>query len=539
VDVVQLLKVLRRRWIEVTLVMAVALGVAWLSTRVAPPGPPIRTYEASAVLLSSTEVTSFGTGTAVYNIQTIAALATVGEVPERVAGVLQFQGDPFDLAQQVQATGSPETGILRITATSTDPEEATTLANEFATQLVAFLGERTSATVTDQGKDLRERINTLKGEIAEFTQQIGTDPTGDEVLVAERDSRINAVTSLTALLQQLLTQSATGPGLVKIQDAVPIEVAGQVTFDVRSTGARLVLAALLGLVASVGIVLLLEKLDRRIRTREQAERSLDLPVLSEIPVVRKWTKARANIAVATEPKSAVADSLRLLAAAVTRRPPTPPQVILVTSPGPGDGKSTVVANLAATFAEVGKRVLVLSCDLRKPRIHSLFGVPNMSGLSEVLSNPADGNGSMLGRSKWRTPLSKVMLVPSGSVPAKPGELLSSDNMRRVLEEARGLADIVLVDTAPVLAAGDSAHLFPLVDAVLVIVRADKTLTTSAERASELLRRLKAPVVGALLNAASEAGLPRDYYEYYEATPDDQRRRGFGAVPALARLRGGR
>jgi capsular exopolysaccharide synthesis family protein len=539
VDVVQLLRILRRRWVEVTLVMAVALGVAWLSTRVAPPGPPVRTYEATAVVLSGSEVTTFSAGLSTYNVQTIAALTTVGAVPQRVAASLQYQGDPIDLAQQVKAEGDPETGLVRITATSTNPEEATTLANTFTDELLSFLSERTTETVNDQATDLRERIQRLRDEIADYTARIGTDPTGDEVLVAERDSRISAVTTLTAQLQQLLTQSATGPGLIKIQDAVPLEVAGQVTFDVSSTGARLLLAALLGLVASVGIVLLLEKLDRRIRSREQAERSLDLPVLSEIPVVRKWAKSRANIAVATEPKSAVADSLRLLAAAVTRRPPTPPQTILITSPGPGDGKSTVVANLAATFAEVGKRVLVLSCDLRKPRIHHLFGVPNMSGLSEVLANPADSNGSMLGRSKWRTPLSRVMLVPSGSVPAKPGELLSSENMRRVLQEARELADIVLLDTAPVLAAGDSAHLFPLVDAVLVIVRADKTLTQSAERASELLRRLKAPVVGALLNAAPEAALPRDYYQYYEATPDEQRRRGFGGVPALARLRGGK
>jgi capsular exopolysaccharide synthesis family protein len=539
VDLVQLLKVLRRRWIEVTLVMAVALGVAWVSTRVAPPGPPVKTYEATAVLLSGTEATTFLQSATTYPIQTIAALTTVGEVPKRVAASLQYQGDPFDLAQQVTAEGDPETGLVRITATSTDPTETATVANEFATQLVAYLSDQITSTTQNLAKDLRTRIGVLENEILELNQQIGTDETGDDALVTARESATTTLTSYRIQLNQVLTQGATGPGLIRIQDAVPVEAAGQVTFDVSSTGARLILAAVLGLVASVGIVLLLEKLDRRIRTREQAERSLDLPVLSEMPVVRKWSKARANIAVATEPKSAVADSLRLLAAAITRRPPTEPQVILITSPGPGDGKSTVVANLAATFAEVGKRVLVLSCDLRKPRIHSLFGVPNMSGLSEVLSNPADSNGSLLSGSKWRTPLSKVMLVPSGSVPEKPGELLSSDNMRRVLEEARGLADIVLVDTAPVLAAGDSAHLFPLVDAVLVIVRADKTLTQSAERASELLRRLKAPVVGALLNAASEAALPRDYYEYYEATPDDQRRRGFGTVPALTRLRGGK
>jgi capsular exopolysaccharide synthesis family protein len=523
----------------VTLVMAVALGVAWFSTRVAPPGPPVKTYEGTAVLMSGTEVTTFSAGLTTYNVRTIAALTTVGEVPKRVAAALQYEGDPFDLAQQVRAEGDGETGLVSITATSTYPEEAATVANEFANQLVLYLNESTLRTVEEQEKIIEADIKSLDNRIDQLNGQIGPDEFGDEALVAERNALFPALSTLNTRLQQVRAQGATGPGLLRIQDAVPVEVAGQVTFDVSSTGARLILAAVLGLLASIGVVYLLEKLDRRIRTREQAERSLDLPVLSEIPVVKKWFKARANIAVATEPKSAVADSLRLLAAAVTRRPPTPPQVILVTSPGPGDGKSTVVANLSATFAEVGKRVLVLSCDLRNPRIHSLFGVPNMSGLSEVLSNSADSNGSLLSGSKWRTPLSKVMLVPSGSIPEKPGELLSSDNMRRVLEEARGLADIVLVDTAPVLAAGDSAHLFPLVDAVLVIVRADKTLTQSAERASELLRRLKAPVVGALLNAASEAALPRDYYEYYEATPDDQPRRGFGTVPALTRLRGGK
>jgi capsular exopolysaccharide synthesis family protein len=533
VDAAHLLKALRRRWVVVVTTVAVALGVAWLSTRIAPPGPPVRTYEATAVLLSSAS-TSYGFTTGVYNIETIAALTTVGEVPKRVAQNLGYQGDPIELTQQMKASGEPETGLLNVTATSTDPEEARVLADTFADQLLIVMTEAVTATATEQIADLRPRINRLNEEIAQLNARIGSDPTGDELLLADRDAKIAAVTPLYGTLQQLLTQNAAGPQLTKIQDAVPLPVQDAALFQVRSTTSRLLVAFVLGLAAAIGVVLILERVDRRIRTKQQAEEHLDLPVLTEIPNVRTW-RDRSEIAPIADPKSPAADSFRFLAASVTRRPPQPPKTILVTSPGPGDGKTTVVANLAATFAEVGKKVLVLSCDLRRPRIHTMFGVPNMSGLAELLVEGAQ-DGALLEGSKWRTSIRNVRLVPSGIPPQKPGELLSSDRMREVLEEAKEAADIVLLDTAPLLAASDSANLFPLVDAVLVVVRGDKTLAPTADRTAELLRRLKAPVVGATLNGASDAALPRGYYEYQqEENGQDGRRTGRAS---LTRLRTG-
>jgi capsular exopolysaccharide synthesis family protein len=524
---------MRRRWVVVVATVAVALGVAWLSTRVAPPGPPVRDYQATHVLLGS-DSTSYGFGTGAYNIQTIAELATVGEVPKRVAAALGYQGDPIDLTRQLSSTGEPDTGLLRITATSTDPEEARTLADEFGKQLLSFISESIAFTSSEQIADLRPRINSLEQQIAQLSASIGPDPTGDEALVTERDALITAVAPLYGALAQLQTQNSAGPQLTKIQDAVPIPVQGQSLFQVRSTTSRLILALVLGLAGAVGVVLILERVDRRIRTKQQVEQHLDLPVLTEIPVVRKWREKTAQIAPVVDPKSQAADSFRLLAAGITQRPPRPPQTILVTSPGPGDGKTTVVANLAATFAEVGKKVLVLSTDLRRPRIHTLFGVPNISGLSELLVASGQ-NGSLLAASKWRTAIRNVRLVPSGVPPEKPGELLSSPRMREVLEEAKEAADIVLLDTAPILAASDSANLFPLVDAVLVVVRAEKTLVPTADRTAELLRRLKAPVVGATLNGAAEAELPRGYYEYQqEEDGQDRRRTGL----SLTRVRSG-
>ena len=284
----------------------------------------------------------------------------------------------------------------------------------------------------------------------------------------------------------------------------------------------------------VGIVLLLERIDTKIRTKREAEQHFGLPVLAEIPRLSWRDGRRVSVTAAEEPRSALADSFRLLEAGVSRmsldgerrlhRPdedtpgvgkeafPTRPagsRTILVTSAAPGEGKTLVVANLAATYAELGKRVLVLSCDFRRPKIHRLFGVPNDQGLSKALEA---GNGRPILRGHVRsTSLTNVRVVPSGETPESAGELLTSRNMREALIEARKDADIVLLDTPPVLATSDASHLFPEVDTVLLVARAGKTTAEVAERSSELLRRMRAPVVGVALNGSTEEMVPRGYY----------------------------
>jgi capsular exopolysaccharide synthesis family protein len=520
----ELMRAVRRRWPVVAATVVVALVAGWLTTRIVPAGPPVRNYEATSVLLSD-QATSFGFGGAgTYNLRTIAALATVGEVPQRVATATGYQGDLTELTQIVRANGNPDTGILRITATSTDPEQATGLADAFATELVTFINERTGVTSTREADSVRERIARLRNEVRQLNAQIGSDPTGDELLIAERDAKIGSYTTLQQQLEAITLQTAAPGGLTIIQDAVPLPAASGGLIQVRSLPTRLLLALILGLLAAVGLVFILERLDTRIHTKESAEQHFDLPVLAEIPFVRRW-KRRSTIAVATDPKSPAADSFRLLAAGIMRRPPTPPQVILVTGPGPGEGKSTAVANLAAAFAEVGKKVLVLSCDLHRPTIHSLFGVPNSRGLTDALRAESEGHAIINGQ-RWRTAMTNVRLIPSGFVPEKPGELLASPLMRQVIAEAREVADIVLIDTAPILAASDATHLFPLVDAVLVVGRAGRTTSVAAHRASELLLRLGAPVVGAALNGTTATSLSRGYYQYYsDGARRDRKRRG--------------
>jgi capsular exopolysaccharide synthesis family protein len=537
------LRAIRRRWLDVVLAVAVALAAGLFITRVAPSGPPVSSYQATAFLISSTNLYTTGSP----NLGALAALTTVGDVPVRVAERLDFPDEPLLLAEQIRAVANTETGILQITATSSDREYAAVLANAFAEELVGFLGDRNAESISTQGRSLTERLDQLEGNIEALDGRIAAaSPSRAELLRAERDALVRQYGLVYEAYQQLAASAADPGALQIVQGAYPEEVPVPGFQPPRSTFSRLVLAGFLGLVAGVGIVLVLDRFDSRIRTRKAAEKHFGFPVLTEIPFVPRRTRKDLVVAAAARPKSHTADAYRILAAMISTGRGSdgkgvvsgngggkPPKTILVTSPGPADGKTTVVANLAATFAGVGKRVLILSCDFRRPRIHRMFGVPNDVGLAEAL---VLGDGSaVLDGHVHGTALPKVAVVPSGSPPEQPGELLGSARMEAAIREAGQYADIVLIDTAPILTTSDATSLLAHVEAVVVVARAGRTTSDVAERTSQILQRLGAPVAGVALNAVSEATVPRPYYYHYYGyyrEPAETGRKGF---PRLARL----
>jgi capsular exopolysaccharide synthesis family protein len=524
VNPVEYLRILRRRWPIIAAIVGAALAAAFLTTSVVPVGPTIRSYRATTVILNTGELNVPG----IANLDTVAALTTVGQVPARVAERIDYPGDPVVLGSRIEALVQPETGILRITASSSRAEEARTLANTFAEELLAFLDERKVDRNAKQIDFLNGRLETMEAEIQSLDSRIA-DPNTPEpakrLHTARRDAKIRLYGVLYEQYQSLLSSQADPATLQIVQKASPQPVIQGGFQPPRSRGGRMFFAGVLGLLVGVGIVLLLERIDTKIRNKRAAEHHFSLPVLAEIPRLSWRDGRRVSVGAAEEPRSALADSFRLLEAGVSRltsdgeggdgpRGPhdgaaTGPRTILVTSAAPGEGKTLVVANLAATYAELGKKVIVLSCDFRRPKIHRLFGVPNDHGLSEALEA---GNGHPLLRGHVRnTSLSNVRVVPSGATPESAGELLTSGNMRQALVEARNEADIVLLDTPPILATSDASHLFPAVDTVLLVARAGKTTAEVAERSSELLRRMRAPVIGVALNGSTEEMLPRGYY----------------------------
>ena len=273
-------------------------------------------------------------------------------------------------------------------------------------------------------------------------------PEEANILEARRTALTNRVSVLSGLYQQYLGESLEPPAFELVERATPVPVTAEGLQPPRSRTARVLIAAILGLLGGFAIALVLQRFDKRIRTAETAEQALRAPVLAEIPLIPK--NERGGIVVVEHPHSAASEALRLLGAGLVpgqasaamnggrrregRREDRRSKVVLVTSAAPGEGKTTLVANLAVVLGETGKRVLVLSCDFRRPTIHELLEVPNLHGLADVLREPTSPqilNGCVLD-----TRFDGVSVAPSGTSFDRPGEILGSDAMPRALREAR-------------------------------------------------------------------------------------------------------
>nr|WP_204956053.1 CpsD/CapB family tyrosine-protein kinase [Metabacillus crassostreae] len=183
------------------------------------------------------------------------------------------------------------------------------------------------------------------------------------------------------------------------------------------------------------------------------------------------------------------------------------QTIIVTSSGPGEGKSTTTANLAVVFAQQGKRVLLMDADMRKPTVHYTFRIENHKGLSNVLTRQAT-----LGEAVNVTSQDNLWVLSSGPIPPNPSELLGSKGMIALLEQAKDEYDIVILDTPPVLAVTDAQILSNVADGVVLVVSSGKTEVDSAKKAKELLESAKAKIMGVVLN--NKKVQDSQHYYYY-------------------------
>jgi capsular exopolysaccharide synthesis family protein len=182
------------------------------------------------------------------------------------------------------------------------------------------------------------------------------------------------------------------------------------------------------------------------------------------------------------------------------------QTLLVTSAGPDEGKSTTLANLAVTFAEAGREVLAVDCDLRRPSLHQLFDLSNDVGLTTTIRDERPLTDVIL-----QTGVPHLKLLPSGPLPPNPSEILGSQRMDRIIESLRGSADVILFDAPPMIAVTDAAVLGVKMDGVLLVVSAGKTKRDHALRAKSLLEKVNAKILGVVLNNVKFDG---SLYQYY-------------------------
>ena len=287
---------------------------------------------------------------------------------------------------------------------------------------------------------------------------------------------------------------------------------------------NLAFALVLGVISGVGLAFLLENMDNTVRTPEQAQAISALPSLGMIPLGSKsgnrgpngtrlsLTSSKEAVEMVTQvrPQSQMAESYRALRTSLLlSNLGAPPKVVLVTSARPQEGKTTTSINTAIVLAQKGVRVLLIDADLRRPSVHKTLGMGPRSGLSNVLTGSATLQQTVVASPV----LPNLFILPAGSPPPNPAELLASAHMRDLLIELREQYDHIVIDTPPTLSVTDAVVLSPRADATILVIRSGQTTKQALRRSRDILMQVNAHVAGVLLNAVDLTS--PDYYYYYE------------------------
>jgi receptor protein-tyrosine kinase len=271
------------------------------------------------------------------------------------------------------------------------------------------------------------------------------------------------------------------------------------------------LALFVGLALGVALAFLRERLDDRLHGREDLEARTGAPVLAVIPKVPGWRRRdRALLVTLVEPKAPAAEAYRTLRTAVSFvASERGMKTLMVASAESGEGKTTTAGNLAVVLAQAGKQVILLSADLRKPRVHRFFDLPNDVGVVTYLAGE-----STLAQALHDPQVPNLKVMTSGPIPTTPAELLGSEAMGELIAELRDLCDFLIVDTAAILAVSDALTLMPLADGVLYVAHAENTRRGALSHARAQLDQVNAQVFGAALNAFDPSKAKGSQYRYY-------------------------
>jgi tyrosine-protein kinase len=500
-----LVSVLRRRWRLIALVTLLGLAVAivWSLRRT-----PVYESTVSVFVSPTPTPTGGGDGGGQLNMRDEQQVVRSVAVARIVGQRYRTSATPTKLLGHVSVEVSGQSRVLRITYTDPVAATAITGADAFA---AAYLEYRRRAV----GDTIRSLVVNLTREIADLTERKQAQEAilapGGQATSAERENALTLREAYSSRIADLRQQLRALRG-VKVD---PGSVLHPATSPPRPTGGLDRNAAIglgLGLLVGMAAALVQDRTDRRLRGRDDLAELLDRPVLTSIPPQASWPRNRfrgqpERPTMLERPTGPAAEAYRVLQARISfladRLGVTS---IMVTSAAPDEGKSTTAANLALALAEAGRDVLLVSADLRRPRIHRLFELSSRFGLGEVLTDVRlDGPyrtpaqvGGRVAPELWSVTEHLWVLV-SRPAPPEVTALLGSASMRRLLESQAKIFDFVILDCPPVLVAADALALAPLVDAVLVVADRPSTDRHTVVRVREQLEQVGGRVIGAVLN----------------------------------------
>ena len=527
VELRRYIAIILRWWWLLILAMAVAAGTGyWVSQRLP------RVYQASTTVMvgQSIQATQLDSRDMLASERLALTYASIAQRQPVLQGVVDRLSldDTWQLLKvRVIVTPVEGTQLLEITVEASSPEEARVTADEVAHQLILV----SPTALENQQKDenqrfVRQRLEDLQAKIEagqarrEELEAAMTNSLSAEQ-VQELQAEINTLESLISDWENNFTQLLTFVASERSPNYLAIVEPAQANLDPVRPRVNLntLLASMVGLCLALGFIFLLEYLDNTLKSADDFSQSLGLTVLGTVGRI-EGKQYQDKIIASHDPFSPASEAYRMIRSNIQfMSVDRPAKIILVTSPTPGEGKSTTAANLAVVMAQAGLKTIIIDADLRRPVQHQIFQVPNLGGLTDLLCSPElELNGHLR-----NTSVSNLQLITCGILPPNPSELLGSQRMGQLLASLKEIADVVIFDSPPAVAVTDAAVLSNRVDGVVLVTQAGKTRRDVARQAILNLQQAGANFFGGVLNRVSKKGGGYYYQQYY--TPNQSRTAG--------------
>lgn len=449
-------------------------------------------------------------------------LATQPAVLQATAEAIQWQQPWQNLYFKVTAKASGGQ-LIQISVTDLDPQQAQTIANEIARQLILKgpISAQQKQTedqrefVTAQLTQIKSQVETAQKSLTNLTNQAALE--NDPLKLNDLNARIAILQSKIADAQRNYASLSqillTGSNLFVTVLAPAQEPRTPISPNIPQ---NVLFALIAGAVLAGGVAFLLEYLDDTIKDADDVQRVMGISMLGAIMRITGVRQPPDNLVTAKHPRSPIAEAYRVLRTNLRFSGiENPTGALVVTSASPGEGKTTTAANLAVTIAQGGRRVILLDTDLRRPMVHKLFGFSNDVGVSSLFLDDAPTLDSVM----QATEIPTLRVITSGPLPPNPAEMLDSQLMKQIMHELRAQSDMVILDSPPTLAVADASILGAQCSGAVLVIDAGRTRSDASRRALQTLKQTGAKVFGVVLNKLSTRRASGYYHYYYYSHKD--------------------
>lgn len=493
------------RWLWlIALAALIAAGAAFLASTLSTP-----VYEASTALLIREGQKEAGLD---YNsiliserlARTYSQMLKDTPVLDETIARMGLAMTEEELAGMITVENVRDTLLINLKVRSRDPVLAAGIANTVVEVFAEQRAQIGSAAYARAMYNLDQEMQQLQTQIQACQEELDAERARSgpnsaeaarlETLVAQYRSTYADL--LRSYEEMRVAEAGESEGLILTKPAkvptVPI---------LPRKGLNTALAGALGALVGLGVAFLIEHLDDTVKTEEDVQRATQLPTLATIPRFGRSEAASKVPLMVAHPNSAVAEAYRLLRTNTqfaTLGAGERAVTIVVSSAGPREGKTTTVANLGVSLAQAGKRVLLIDTDLRRPALHTHFGLSKEVGLTSLFLQQELRPEAAL----QETGVKGLRLLPSGPIPANPAELLEYPQFAAILARLKESADYLILDSPPVLSVADASILGQRANGVLLVARPGKTRTDALKASVASLQRVRARVLGVVLNDAA-------------------------------------